>query len=299
MIGATTRRTPGTPDPAQTRDDEKDHQVSKPKLFPAGHPFAENLPVGASPFDVADQLIAYRRAQFGGWTMKDDDDDPDDDGDDDPDDDDDAIDPETIIKVGDKEIAVKDLQSKMAREKRQGRSAGTRETLKALGFDSLDDAKSFVTKHKGTKPKPAPKSDDDDEDVAAAKQAAADAQRQAEATTREAKAKSRRADLKGALAAAGVPRTDLDDALALLDRTVDAEYDDDDLDDAVEELKGRRPALFGSDGEGDDDEDNPKPKARTKAKIPEGRPKRTKSSKNTGWDRGKARAERRWPTQKD
>lgn len=279
MIGAATRRT-REPDPAQTRDDEKDHQVSKP-LFPVGHPFAGSLPVGVSPFEIADQLIAYRRQQFAGWTMKDDDD-PDDDDDDDPDDDDDAIDPETIIKVGDKEIAVKDLQRIMRKEKTQGKRSGARETLKELGFDTLEAAKSALKVKKK-----APKADDDDPDDDEASK-----DRQSAAADRvAAKAAKREAQLIRALSKAGADEDDLDDALAILDRELDAEYDDDDLNDAVEELKGRRPGLFGDDDEDDDEKDKSKTPAR--GRIPAGRPGKKKVQAKSAWARGEEIAKRR------
>lgn len=218
------------------------------------------------------------------------DDDDDEDGDDDGEDDDEALElePDTLIKIKiggkDKELTVAELQRIAAKEKREGKKAGQRATLVALGFESIEEAQEAL---KGAK-KPAKKKtgteDDGDDDRATERETAA------EARERKAADKERRADLRGALRDAGVPRDDLDDAMALLDRAVDTEYDDDDLEDAVEELKGRRPALFGeADDEGDEEDEKPKPKA----KIPSGRgPKRRNQPKRKFGQGGLERAKR-------
>lgn len=254
--------------------------MSKPN-FPVGHPFAGNLPVGVSPFDVGTLLIDYHRNVCGGWTMKEDDDEDDDD------DDDDELDGDTIIKVGDKEIAVKDLQRIMAKEKRQGRSSGTRQTLEALGFDSLDDAKAFIEQHKKPKKKKSGDGGDDEADEKARKREEA-----ANARETRAKAAERKADLKAALSAEGVSKDDMEDAVALLDRAVDAEYDDDDLDDAVEELRERRPALFGDDDE-EGDEENGRKRKPARGRIPSGRPPKKKAGAKSAWQRGEELAKKR------
>lgn len=104
----------------------------------------------------------------------------------------------------------------------------------------------------------------------------------ARAAEREAKAaaRERRADLRGALRDAGCPRDDLDDALALLDRAVGSDYDDDELDDEVEALKTRRPALFGDDDDpdGDDDSREKKQKRPARGNLPAGRGGRRKAA---------------------
>lgn len=243
--------------------------------------------------DIADLLSPEHRsyldglpskyAAFRGWELKktdDDDDEEDDDSDDDDEDGPIELDPDDIIKVGEKEMKVSDLQRIAAKEKREGKKAGQRAVLQALGFESLEDAQAAL---KGAGKPKAKKTDDADDDRATERETAA------EARERKAAERERRADLRGALRDHGVSRGDLDDALALLDRAVDTEYDEDDLEDAVDELKGRRPGLFGSDDSDSDDDERPAPKA----KIPNGRgPQRRNKPKRKFGQGGYERAKR-------
>lgn len=236
--------------------------------------------------------LGPKYALFGGWRMKDEGcDDPDcEDEDCDGDHGVEDTDPETEIVVGGKTLKVGKLQRIMATEKRQGKKAGQTALLTELGFDSLDDAKAFVEKNKQAKPPKKKTGENDDDEAATA--AARERETAAEKRERLAAEKERKADLRGALRDAGVSRDDLDDVHALLDREVDAEYDEDELEEAVEALKERRPSFFGQ-----KDEDAERPRPRAKAKIPAGGgPRRKTSQGKTGWDAGKARAQRRWGT---
>lgn len=224
-------------------------------------------------------LLGPRYARFGGWTMKDDDGDGDSgDGGDDDDDDVVQLEPNELILVGGKKMKVSDLQRIAAREKREGKKAGQTALLKKLGFESLEDLEDALTADR-----PAPKDDDQDDKGNGPKpddEAARRAKRReldAEKRERTAAIKERRADLRGALRDAGVSRDDLDDAFAMLDRTVDDEYEDDDVEEAVEALQERRPALFGV--ADDDGTRRPPPPRHVAAGLPAGRPKRRNSGK--------------------
>lgn len=295
MMGATTRRSPGTRPGAVTREQvDREHHVSK-SILPIGHPLTKQDLAGRSPFDVADQIIAFRQGWSGGLLMKEPDPDPDPDPDDpDPDDEDpDAADPESTLKVGDRTFKVSDLQTIMAREKRQGKKAGRSSLVKDLGFDSVEELKAALEAADSGAP-PDPDLDPDDKGKTgkddAATKAAAEATRKAREREAAADARVRRADLRSALTGAGVVKDDLDDAYAMLDRKVDSDYDEDDLDDEVEALKKRRPALFGEDP--DDDDTEPKPKSR--ANLPTGTPRRKATQQTVFGAGGIARAEERF-----
>jgi hypothetical protein len=258
--------------------------VSKPKLVDPRDTTGLDVTGLLSPAHRAHlDLLGSRYALFSGWQMKEDDDGEDDDtkGDDE-EDDVVQLEPDDLIKVGDKKLTVAQIQGIMAKEKRQGKKAGRQAVLDELGFASVEEAQAAL---KGaTKPKPKKGEDDDEADTRASERETA-----AEERERKAKAKERRADIRGALRDHGVSRDDLDDAMALLDRAVDTDYDDDDLEDAVEELKQRRPGFFGED-DGDDGEGT---KPRPKAPIPTGRPKsRNKAPQKTFGAGGLERAKR-------
>lgn len=245
--------------------------------LPDDHPYLRGA-AGISPFDLAAEAIAYRRRQFEGWSMDGTDTpDPDDDDGDDEGDDDEA-DPESTVKVENRTFKVSELQTVMAREKRQGKKAGRTELLKELGYDSLDALRDALGSGAGE--------DGGDAGDDEATRKAAERERQAAEKERNAEQKARRADLRGVLREFGVTRVDLDDAFVLLDRDVDAEYEDDDLEEAVEALKQRRPNLFESPQGGD----TPPP---PKATLPTGgRRRRTKPEPVFG-GAGMARAKRK------
>lgn len=238
--------------------------------------------------------LGPKYAMFAGVTMKkgDDPDPDDDDNDDDEEDEDEDDDPETEFRTGGKVFKVGDINRLMAREKRQGGRSALNKLAEELGFDSIDDLKAAAEKGKAPTKKKR-RDDDEDEDDEAAERAR---QRESQATEREkrAAAKERRADLRAALAAEGVSREDMDEAVALLDRRVDDEYDEDDLDDAIDELRETRAgrALF----DRDDEEERPAPRkkaaARPQGRGPRGRQRPRAVEPGAG---GRARAkERGW-----
>lgn len=256
--------------------------------LPKGHPLLRATLGEADPFELADQIVQFRmnRLEFGGFQMKDpadpDGDDPDGDDPDDDEDDPDAADPDSTIKVGDRTWKVSQLQTVMAREKRQGKKSGKTELLREVGFESVEDLKAAL--EAAAPPQPKGTSGDDE----AAKQAQA---REAAAAKREQEAakKARRADLVTALAGAGVTRADIDDAHALLDRAIDTEYDDDDIDAEIESLRQRRPGLFGEDPSGE------KPPAQPRGNLPTGGGNRRRPKQQAVFGAGGlARAEKRF-----
>lgn len=230
--------------------------------------------------------LPARTALFRGFTMKEDGDD-DGDGDGDGDDEHDEADPDSVVTIDGKTFKVSDLQGIMAREKRQGKRAGQKALLTALGVDSVEELKEALAEAGKPAKKKAASADDDDAD-----KGPSEAEKRAEKREREAAAKERRSDLVTALAAEGVSKADMDDALAILDRQVPSTYDDDDIEEQIEKMLTRRPALFGAD-EADDTEDKPKPRKRA-AVIPPGnqRGKKKATSKPFGQG-GIERAKRR------
>lgn len=233
-------------------------------------------------------LLGPRYALFAGASMKKDDDDEDDDDDDD-EDEPLELDPDARIKVGNKTMTVADLQRIAAKEKRQGKQAGKSALLRSIGFDSEDDLRAALAKvPKEQKPGGSGGGSDDEE----ARQRAAEQEREAERSRRKQAAKERSLDLRGALRDAGVAKADLDAGEALLDRLVDSDYDDDDLEDALDQLRDSRAGrgLFDEE-EGEEERETPKKRA---AKIPAGRPKgrNTPPAPKAGQE-GRRRAERR------
>lgn len=231
--------------------------------------------------------LPARNAMFRGFTMKADDDN--DDPDDDNQDDDDVVDldPDDKVKVGDKVMTVSDLQKIAAREKRQGKKAGQSALLRRFGFDTIEDLEEALQNlpdDDDTGKDSDKKDKDGDED-------ARNRQKRDQGKEDKLRLKERKLDLRGALRDAGVPRDDLDAGEALLDRLVDRDYDDDDLDDAIEELQRSRAgkALFAS----SDADDQPAPR-RTAAGLPKGKPKgKPRPAGKPFGEKGRERAARR------
>lgn len=137
-----------------------------------------------------------------------------------------------------------DLDRIAAKEKAQGQRAGARQALedlaKDLGFTNPDDVKAFVAAAR--KAEDAKKSEEQkrQEELDRREQDLKD--REAAAVARE-----RAAIRKSALVQLGATGTDLEDALALLERDLRATPDADEatVQAAAEALKERRAALFG------------------------------------------------------
>lgn len=191
-----------------------------------------------------------------------------------------------LLTFGDKTFEVKELQRMMAAEKRQGKRSGTTELLSRLGYDTVEELEAALSA--GTTPKVDPQTNDDDA-VKAALDAVKAKEKAADERSAVAASKARTSDLKGALAALGAKRgsDEYNDALALLDRAVPSEYDDDELDEAAEKLAERRPELFGGEKK---PETTPPPRG---GGLPGGRPgSRPAPTPAVFGAAGKARAER-------
>jgi hypothetical protein len=138
-----------------------------------------------------------------------------------------------------------DLDRIAAREKSQGQRAGARQALedlaKELGFTNPDDVKTFVTT--------ARKAQEDALSEEEKRRHALD-KREQDLATREAAAvaRERAAIRKTALVQLGATGSDLEDALALLERDLRDTPDADEtaVQTAAEALKERRAALFGT-----------------------------------------------------
>lgn len=163
-----------------------------------------------------------------------------------------ATDPATMPKPGPPpnpapapQYTQDDLERIAAKEKDQGKRAGARQALedlaKELGFTNPDDVKAFVA---------AARQAEDAKKTEDQKRAEELARREQELNAREAAAVAReRAAIRtSVLAQLGATGTDLEDALALLERDLRDTPDADEtaVRTAAEALKERRAALFGA-----------------------------------------------------
>ncbi|MDX3130811.1 hypothetical protein PV367_13650 [Streptomyces europaeiscabiei] len=137
-------------------------------------------------------------------------------------------------------VTQEDLSRLLAREKTQGGRAAVKKLLGDLGFDNSEALTEFVTT----------KRDADQAaltEVERREQAAEEKLRSAEAREAQALARERAAIRRAALGGLGAAGDDLDDAVLLIDRAL---HDQPDADEqaviaAAEQLKERRPELFG------------------------------------------------------
>jgi hypothetical protein len=137
-------------------------------------------------------------------------------------------------------VTQEDLSRLLAREKTQGGRAAVKKLLGDLGFDNSEALTAFVTT----------KRDADQAaltEVERREQAAEEKLRTAEAREAQALARERAAIRRAALGGLGATGDDLDDAVLLVDRAL---HDQPDADEeavvaAAEQLKERRPELFG------------------------------------------------------
>ncbi|MER6370732.1 hypothetical protein ABT255_20520 [Streptomyces mirabilis] len=133
-----------------------------------------------------------------------------------------------------------DLSRLLAREKTQGGRSAVKKLLGELGFDNSEALTEFITR----------KRDADQAaltDVERREQAAEEKLRSAEAREAQALARERAAIRRAALAGLGAAGDDLDDAVLLIDRALGDQPDADEeaVVAAAEQLKERRPELFG------------------------------------------------------
>lgn len=191
----------------------------------------------AAAFAQAALLVDARRGWSGGMSMKlvDGVEVPDDDPR--PADDDGSLDDAEIVKIDGKEWKVGDLKRIAATEKRQGKAAGQREVLAALGVDDVDTAKKLIAAAQEAARK--------DESEAERKQREADEARTTADRERASAAEERRtAALERALVRRGVGDDDLDDAVTILAKKVAKDADADAIAEEADALKTRRPELF-------------------------------------------------------
>ncbi|MGC9540018.1 hypothetical protein [Streptomyces sp. UG1] len=139
-----------------------------------------------------------------------------------------------------------ELSRRFAREKDQGRRAGVRDLLGQLGFES---AKALTEYVEGQRQAEQQRKDDERgrlSEVERREQAARDREQQAQDREAAAVARERDAARRAALVGLGATGTELEDAVVLLARQVYPDSDDTALAQAAEDLKQRRPELFGS-----------------------------------------------------
>lgn len=214
--------------------------------------------------DLEDPILAGGRWIFpdgttlpvvSGGDGSDDDEDEDDETDDEDEEDDEEDDDEDRQKSKKSKILKmsQDRLSKITtREHKRGEREGRKAVLKALGFSTLDEAKSALNpddedQDKGNKP-----GSQDDK----AKREVEEAKREAEEAKKSAQIERRLLRTEGF----NVKR--LDHAVRLLDVKELLEADDDEIDDAIESLREEIPELWDS-GDGDE-EDDPSKKSRRK-----------------------------------
>lgn len=164
--------------------------------------------------------------------------------------------PPKAADAGDKSAFTQDDITRIAtREKDEGKRAGTREVLEALGFSSIDDAKRFKAALDEAERQKLSDTDRARQDAEAEKAAA---QREKE------EARKDRVDgwIESALNKAGITE---DDDVILLARLLDVDYTSakrEEVTEAVKALKERKPALFTVKDDTDGDKSDDKGKER-------------------------------------
>lgn len=133
------------------------------------------------------------------------------------------------------------LSRLLAREKTQGGRAAVKKLLENLGFNDAEALTEFVTTKRDAERAAL-------SEVERREQAAEEKLREAEAREAQALARERAALRRAALAGLGAAGDDLDDAVLLIDRALDGQDDADQatVAAAAEQLKERRPELFGA-----------------------------------------------------
>lgn len=128
-----------------------------------------------------------------------------------------------------------DITRITTREKNEGRSSATKELLKSLGVDNLEDAKAIIDRAKKV----------EEENLSETEKAKKDAQADREKAAKEisdAKRERLAAKVDRKLAKAEVPEDQIEDVAQLL--KLEDDPSDDDIDAAIDALKERLPQLF-------------------------------------------------------
>ncbi|TQK44428.1 hypothetical protein FBY35_5932 [Streptomyces sp. SLBN-118] len=133
-----------------------------------------------------------------------------------------------------------DLSRLLAREKTQGGRAAVKKLLGELGFEDSEALTEFVTTRRDAEQAALT-------ELQRREQATDEKLRAAEAREAQATARERAASRRAALAGLGAAGDDLADAVLLIDRALDDKRDADEeaVAAAAEQLKERRPELFG------------------------------------------------------
>jgi hypothetical protein len=137
-----------------------------------------------------------------------------------------------------------ELSRRFAREKDQGRRAGVRDLLGQLGFESAKSLTEYVQSQREAEQQQKDAEQARLSEVERREQAAAERERQAQEREATATARERNAARRAVLVGLGATGAELEDAIMLLARQVEADADDGALAEAAEKLKGRRPELF-------------------------------------------------------
>ncbi|MGW6238397.1 hypothetical protein [Streptomyces sp. NPDC055094] len=137
-------------------------------------------------------------------------------------------------------VTQEDLSRLLAREKTQGGRAAVKKLLGDLGFDNSEALSAFITTKRDAEQAALT-------EVERREQAAEEKLRTAEAREAQAAVRERAAIRRAALAGLGAAGDDLSDAILLIDRALDDQPDADEeaVAAAAEQLKERRPELFG------------------------------------------------------
>ncbi|WP_431991956.1 hypothetical protein [Streptomyces albogriseolus] len=139
-----------------------------------------------------------------------------------------------------------ELSRRFAREKDQGRRAGVRDLLGQLGFESSKALTEYVQHQRQAEQQQKDAERERLSEVERREQAAAERERQAHEREAAATAREQDAARRAALVGLGATGTELEDAVVLLAREVEPDADEAALTRAAEELKQRRPELFGT-----------------------------------------------------
>ncbi|MDF9812997.1 hypothetical protein [Streptomyces sp. SPB162] len=157
---------------------------------------------------------------------------------------DDASKPEGDGGTSSGAVTQEDLSRLLAREKTQGGRAAVKKLLGDLGFDDSEALSAFITTKRDAEQAALT-------EIERREQLAEEKLKAAEVREAQAAARERAAIRRAALAGLGAAGDDLGDAILLINRALDdqPDADEDAVGAAAEQLKERRPELFGQAGE--------------------------------------------------
>ncbi|MER6010200.1 hypothetical protein [Streptomyces bluensis] len=138
-----------------------------------------------------------------------------------------------------------ELSRRFAREKDQGRRAGVRDLVGQLGFESAKALTEYIESQRHAEQQQKDVEQARLSEVERREQAAAERERQAQKRESTAAEREREAARRAVLVGLGATVANLEDAVVLLAREIEPEADEATLTQSAEELKQRRPELFG------------------------------------------------------